>query len=477
MKHIGKLIDVLQQYWIETKAVTAVVFALTIPVLVAAGGIGIDITQSFLVKSRLCNALDSAILAAAGSSGTESELTQRINDYMVANYPEREIGQFLEVQPTFTENKITARAKAEIDAGFTRVVGFEKISVSCESEVEKNVRGLEIALVLDVTGSMKGSKIDALVSAARKFIQVIYDKVDQPDDALIALVPYSATVNVGSIAPDIVVDQYPGGLVNPIPGEPNVIYDPTDPLMWQGCVMARGAGMDQTDDPGTWDAFWYRHTEDEDDNFWDVREDSDASLNLPYTQCNDRRTPNLVCPEDEIVPLTYNEAYLDQKASEIRYWCRGGTLGNLGMMWGWRVLSPTPPFDQGASYDDNAWQKVILMMTDGQNQVYDKPNTSPHSSDYTAYGRLDEGVLGTTNKGTALNVVNSRFADICEAIKREGIIIYTVTFGSGVNSTTKSLYRACATDSTKYLDAPSNQDLINTFEDIAEELSNLHLTQ
>ena len=49
--------------------------------------------------------------------------------------------------------------------------------------------------------------------------------------------------------------------------------------------------------------------------------------------------------------------------------------------------------------------------------------------DYNAYGRLSEGRLGTTNKGIANNILDDRMLDMCETMKAQGIIIYTMTFG------------------------------------------------
>ena len=60
-------------------------------------------------------------------------------------------------------------------------------------------------------------------------------------------------------------------------------------------------------------------------------------------------------------------------------WRRGGTTGNLGLAWGWRTISPrwrglwggdTPtdmPLDYGTAYMD----KVVVILTDGNNEFYD----------------------------------------------------------------------------------------------------------
>ena len=56
------------------------------------------------------------------------------------------------------------------------------------------------------------------------------------------------------------------------------------------------------------------------------------------------------------------------------------------------------------------------------------------------------------------------------------MIVYTVTFGNGVGSA-KSYYEDCATSASKYFDAPTQGELVRAFEQIANELSNLRITE
>ena len=62
-------------------------------------------------------------------------------------------------------------------------------------------------------------------------------------------------------------------------------------------------------------------------------------------------------------------------------------------------------------------------------------------------------------------------------MKKKVIQIYTVTFSGGVSDSTKGYYSRCASDATKYFDAPSQSDLVSTFEQISKELSNLYIMQ
>ena len=131
------------------------------------------------------------------------------------------------------------------------------------------------------------------------------------------------------------------------------------------------------------------------------------------------------------------------------------------MVWGWRLVSPEFPFEEGAEYNDQEWRKAVIMMTDGQNTMH------PF---YSAYGQTRLHSIRTAQE-------NEKFEEVCENMKNDGIIIYTITFTSAINETTKDYYRACATDETKYYDAPSKNDLIEAFQSISRELSNLYIRQ
>jgi hypothetical protein len=158
-------------------------------------------------------------------------------------------------------------------------------------------------------------------------------------------------------------------------------------------------------------------------------------------------------------------------------------------------------------YEEQNMEKVVILLTDGNNEWYDYPGTtfkwggsgdnhytglpgaSTHSTsptnlsntwpgaDYTAYGRLNEGRLGTTNNGTARTTINTRMAALCTAMKAQGIVIYTLTFGPSPSTATKDLYSACATEPDMYMHAATSSTLQQAFVTIADELSALRIAE
>ena len=495
-----KIAFLCRDYARQTGGAIIVIFAIALPVFVGLVGLATDSAIAYLEKERLNRSCDAAGLAAASSSvATNADLYDRFNKFFEANYPPERYGAADDIRLYMDDVLISANnesvqgdiLRAEIDAQygvtFARIFGVDKIDLKVDCEIQREVRQLEVALVLDVTGSMAGDKIEDLREASTDFINIIYDRVPSEDLIKIALVPYSSTVNVGDeVQNEPAMFDLPSGMD----------YDPLDETQWHGCVMAREHPYDYQDtgtsttEGGPWQPFVYPEGYDNDY----IDDDGNYDLNIPYQQGNNRRTPNLGCPSlDPIQPLISDRDYLlqlvtgsntsngdDDGDPGLRYWSRGGTFGNLGMVWGHRVLSPQPPFDEGAPYDDPKWRKAVIMMTDGENQVYDWLGGQGHASDHTAYGRLDDmgpvEVLGTTNRNDAAVEATERFKDTCEIMKNDGIVIYTIVFGNATNDGyLNESYESCASDSNKYYAAPSGDDLKDAFKRIAKELSNLHL--
>ena len=166
----------------------------------------------------------------------------------------------------------------------------------------------------------------------------------------------------------------------------------------------------------------------------------------------------------------------------------GGTITSEGLAWGWRTLSPNwrglwggaTPNTLPKDYHTPLIDKVVVILTDGMNELYrDTSRTS--DSDYTAYGRLSAGRLGTTTSlTTARQTINSKTLQICSAMKAQGIIIYTITFevdNSTAGQEGKTLFRNCATSPAHYFDNPVGADLTTTFRQIATEIGNLRIAQ
>lgn len=218
------------------------------------------------------------------------------------------------------------------------------------------------------------------------------------------------------------------------------------------------------------------------------------------TSAPDTRGPNRGCPTP-IVPLTSNESTIQTNIAAMRHWSGGGTNQAEGLAWGWRVLSPTPPFTEGEPFNaarDNV-RKVIVLMSDGENtNVGSDPVMA---SDYSAYNHLglwrdldDGNILGQliggilrgilppqyrraiSNSTNYVTYINSRETTLCNNIKNSGIEIYTVIFRE-TDQTTENLMRNCASGNDHFFRANNASELAAAFDAIGTGIGALRLTR
>ncbi len=460
-----------------------ILFALVLMPMVAMMGFGVDYTRVKLMQVRLQFAIDQAAIGLALYSNPD-----RYGD---------DLAQYFGMNFWREDNRDVVLDDLDLDVSedgrrfdiFARVIvptlimdkfGEPFSIVEARAVIGRDRGDLELALVMDNTGSMRGGgKIDAMKDAASELIAILYGDEDQIPGQYISLVPYVATVNIG--------DDRESWLQNVRPD----IWGPTS---WKGCVMARQSPHDEDDAPpssAAFEAFYWETTNwayANGDNDWIPDRHTRRALGLPVrgwpnegdvdernASQNDGYGPNLGCGP-AITPLTDSRRVIEDAIDEMEPWHRGGTMANLGLVWGWRTLSPNwrglwgapTPSDYPRDYDARHNTKVVILLTDGENSWYDWPNGDPQG-DYTGYGRLQEGRLGTTSTSTATRRINERMLRTCTAIKEAGITIYTITFRLN-NDTARELYEACASTSSHYFDSPSNEELRENFRQIANRL-------
>ena len=196
---------------------------------------------------------------------------------------------------------------------------------------------------------------------------------------------------------------------------------------------------------------------------------------LDYT--TGQKGPNADCPYEPILPLTDDPAKV--VASIKAMVADGGTNIHEGTAWGYRALSPTPPFAEGAPYGE-ATNKVLIVMTDGSNTTYQTNNING-SNYHSAYGFPFNQRLGTMASKDAdlIREMDQRTLDTCTNAKSQksngpGIDIYTIGL-SPETPEVKVMLTACASNPTKAQFPLSPNALKGVFQDIARELAALRL--
>src|SRR5690606_36334478 len=104
-------------------------------------------------------------------------------------------------------NRVTGDARVNVKVLVANIVlpPYGKLlddylPVSTRSEVLRASRNVEVAMALDITGSMKGQPLGDLKAAAIELIYIVVQDQQSPFTSKVALAPYAVGVNLGEFA-------------------------------------------------------------------------------------------------------------------------------------------------------------------------------------------------------------------------------------------------------------------------------------
>jgi Flp pilus assembly protein TadG len=156
----------------------------------------------------------------------------------------------------------------------------------------------------------------------------------------------------------------------------------------------------------------------------------------------------------------------------------GNTYHDIGLIWGARLMSPTGIFaaENATTPDGQEIQRHMIFMTDGE--------TATSGNNYTPYGI--EGwdrrrtVSGTNPTRAHLNAnTDARTIALCSAIKNlgnNGVTVWVVYYGTTDFATTERMKNCATTRNNHFFAATDTQLLIESFNKIADSISELKLT-
>lgn len=174
----------------EDGTVTLLSFFIFVMFLIM-GGIGLDTMRQEMARASLQATLDRAVLAGA-TAINNTAARGVIEDYFAksgqADYLAAEEAGDIDIR--LNASKVTARATQSLDTYLMKLAGVKTLGAKGTSTAEVTIPKLEIAMALDVSGSMMGIRIAALKPAAKDFIDSILDSTE-PNDAVISVVPFS----------------------------------------------------------------------------------------------------------------------------------------------------------------------------------------------------------------------------------------------------------------------------------------------
>lgn len=181
--------------------------------------------------------------------------------------------------------------------------------------------------------------------------------------------------------------------------------------------------------------------------------------------------PNVQCPVP-ILPLSGNRGQVIDKLNEM-YPVPGGTMADVGLFWGLRVLSPASYWTSfwglqqaaGPWKDPSVW-KIMILLTDGYNEFptwyegyYGCTRTDNRAGAGQCWRSSNLGKLGSS-------VSNTMTTSACNIIKNTyGVELFTVAVDV-TDSNALSLLNGCATDSQHFYKT-STSSLGSTFDALA----------
>lgn len=455
----------LERFGRDARGNVAIVLALAALPLFGAAGAAVDYAGRSQAEAKLQAAIDAGTLAGAASTeANQGKVRQAVRRFAKANGSDKYLNNDDKVKVKFLDDgSIQVTASGDYPTSLMRIVGFNSLPLKAFAESKRAEAGAEISLVLDVTGSMQGAKIDALKVAAADFVtETTKPNANKPDAVRLSIVPYNQYVNVGMANRNASWIDVPADYTEtksetkdwPTYSNPhNCRTESTS--WWNDGVQQFGTrevcdyDVDNVNETRTWteEHKWYGCAGSR-EYPWNVR-DGRPNLDIPGLL-------NTWCP-NEITPLTSDATQLKGNIGALN--ASGNTYIPAGLIWGWRTLSSDVPYTEGLSYADadaKGVTKHLVLMTDGENVTSKSAGSGYHDGWDPAAG-------------------DSTTAELCTNIKDAGIIIHAIAFDV-TDADTKSMLQACASG-TNYYDAGDSTALASAFDAIAGKINQIALSK
>jgi Flp pilus assembly protein TadG len=358
-----------QRFWHNTSGATAVIFGLALLPICIAVGAAVDYTRAANGRTGLQLAVDSAALAAAreGAKMDDASLSQFGRQFFDANFKARDIN-ITDVNITRSDKRIRVSARGGVDTSILQLFGLKVIDVAADAQVGWGTSNIELALVLDNTGSMAQSgKLPALKQAVNKLLDILEKSAPDPDTYKVSVVPFTTQVNVGAAAK--AADWLGFNLLGINPAQL------VDQAGWAGCVIDRDKPFDTDASP---------------------RSLTDPRTLYPAVKC---AQANLA----QLKPLTKDFASLRSVVNTMQ--ASGNTNVTIGVAWGLTSLTPGAPLSAAQSFGKQNLTKIMIVLTDGDN----------------TQNRF-------TNNG---NAIDPRTQQACTEAKQKGVRVYSIRVIAG----------------------------------------------
>ena len=309
----------------------APIFALALVPMIGLVGAAVDYSRGNAARTAMQAALDAtALMLSRDAAGMDpDQVSAKATSFFNAQFSRSEVTNVqangVLSSPQQGSFILDVTASGTVPTTFTRLLGHQKLDISSSAQVKWGVKKLELALVLDNTGSMgNNGKLTQLKSASKNLLTTLQAAAKQLGDVKVAIIPFDRTVNVGT------------GYA----GQSWIDYSvhSIQQAQWEGCVQDRDQPYDTQDTAPT----------------------TDFHTKFPAVQCSSLTT---LMPLTDIFDTT---GFTNLNAKIDAMTASGNTNVTIGLVWGWHALTAGEPLTQGSEPAPDK-DKVIVLLTDGDN--------------------------------------------------------------------------------------------------------------
>lgn len=408
------------------------IFTLTLLPLIGILGLSADYARLRHAEGQFQSALDSTALmltrhAPKSDAAALEKLAIPYFEALVAQYG-LEVTQKLAI--TRTDTHVSVASGGEMKTVFGPIFGVQAWDYGARAQASYATRQIEVALVLDNTGSMAASnKIGELKKASHTLLTILEGVAMKPGQVKISLVPYTTRVNIGTDARHApwLTNAPTGTGLSPWYG----YHVPGSRLSWTGCVADR-------DEP------YHR-------NASPARPAVGTSL-YPMIQCDGALA--------KAMPLNADFAALHRRVDDMT--ANGATNITLGAQMGLETLTANAPFNETGVAANT--ERFMILLTDGQNTV------DRWAGIKESYGSAAAEVRMNKDTQAMCDAITER--TVPEASKTLKVKLYTVLVIDG----NETLLRNCATSPDMFRKVQKASELEAVFKSIANEIGKVSLT-
>jgi Flp pilus assembly protein TadG len=195
----------IRQFRAAERGNVIMTFALATIPIIAFVGAAVDYSRGNSAKAAMQAAIDATglILSKDAQGMTQDQLNQKSKEIFLALFHRPDVVDVVVSphysSPSTSSFKLEIGVTGRIPTTLVKVVGKENMYISTTTEIVWGVKKLELALALDVTGSMaSNNKMTELKKAAKSLLTTLKAAAKKDGDIKVAVVPFAVVVNAGA---------------------------------------------------------------------------------------------------------------------------------------------------------------------------------------------------------------------------------------------------------------------------------------